>query len=189
MELLKAIHQRRSVRSFSDAAVTPEMVRELLRAAAQAPSARNLQPWTFAVLHGRSRLAAYSERAKAHLMATTEPSFGLDPRIDQYADPAVNIFHGADTLIVICATPGRFNPVEDCFLAAQNLLLAAHGLGLGSCVVGFARPWFNLPEVKAELGLPAHSIPVLPIVVGHPASPPAPISRNEPEIACWHWDE
>ncbi|MBS0632592.1 MAG: nitroreductase family protein [Verrucomicrobia bacterium] len=189
MEVLKAIHERRATRVFSDADVRPAVVQDLLRAAAQAPSALNLQPWSFAVLHGRKRLREYSERAKVHLLHVTDPAFGLDPRIDQYASSTVNIFHDAGTLILICAKPARFAPVEDCFLAGQNLMLAAHGMGLGTCPVGFARPWFNLPEIKAELGLPPGCTPVLPIVVGYPAGPVPPVPRKDPEIACWHWDE
>lgn len=189
MEVLKAIYQRRATRSFSDAEVRPAVVMDLIRAAAQAPSALNLQPWTFAVFHGRARLRAYSERAKIHLLRVTDASFDLDPRIDQYVTSSVNIFHEADTLIVICAKPGRFFPVEDCFLAAQNLMLAAHGMGLGTCPVGFARPWFNLPDIKAELGLPSSCTPVLPIVVGYPAGPVPAVPKNDAEIACWHWDE
>jgi nitroreductase len=189
MELLKAIHQRRAVRDYSDAIVTAETVRDIIRLAADAPSAMNLQPWAFAVFHGRERLARYSRRAKAHLLATTDPTFGLDPRIDHYVDLEANLFHGADTLVVICARPERFSPVEDCFLAAENFMLAAHGLGLGSCPIGFTRSWFNRPEVKAELGIPQSYEAVLPIVVGHPGARPQPVPRNEAEIVCWHWDE
>jgi nitroreductase len=189
MEVLRAIYQRRATRHFTDAEVTGAMVGELIRAAAQAPSALNQQPWAFAVLHGRKRLAEYSERAKAHLLRTSDPAFGLDPRVDQYANPRINIFHGADTLIVICAKPGRFFPAEDCFLAAENLMLAAEGSGLGSCPVGFARAWFQLPDVKAELGIRSYYAPVLPIVVGHPAVSPLAVPKREPEIACWHWGD
>ena len=189
MELLKAIYQRRAVRQFSDAEVSRSVVKDLIGAAAQAPSALNLQPWAFAVFHGKARLASYSERIKAHLLATSDPSFGLDPRIDSYANTKVNIFHHADTLVVICAKPARFSPVEDCFLAAQNLMLAAHGFGLGTCPIGFARPWFNLVETKSELGIQSDYTPVLPIVIGHLATPAPTVSRREPEIACWHWDE
>jgi nitroreductase len=189
MELLKAIQQRRAVRDYTDAEVSPGIVRDVIRAATFAPSAMNLQPWAFAVFHGRERLVRYSRRAKAHLLATTDPSFGLDPRIDQYANVGANLFHGADTLVLICARPGRFVPVEDCFLAAQNFMLAAHGFGLGTCPVGFARSWFNRPEVKAELSIPPHFEAVLPIVLGHPAHPAAEVPRDEPEIVGWHWDE
>lgn len=189
MDLIKAIYQRRAVRDFSDAEVSPAVVRDLLRAATQAPSAMNLQPWAFAVFHGRERLARYSRRAKTHLLATTGPSFGLDPRIDHYADVEANLFHNAGTLVLICAKPGRFWPTEECLLAAENLMLAAHGYGLGTCPIGFARSWFNLPEVKAELGIPGHYEPVLPIVIGHPAHPPSPVSKEAAEITCWQWDD
>lgn len=189
MDVLKAIHQRRSTRAFSDAEVRPAVVMDLIRAAAQAPSALNQQPWAFGVLHGRQRLREYSERAKLHLLHVTDPAFGLDPRIDQYVSSTVNIFHEADTLILICAKPARHSPTEDCFLAAQNLMLAAYGMGLGTCPVGFARPWFNLPEIKAELGIPAGFTPVLPIVAGYPAGPVPAVAKKDAEIACWHWDD
>jgi len=161
---------------------------DLLGAAAQAPSAMNLQPWAFAIFHGRQRLAKYSERAKAYLLEKIHPLTGLDPRVDRHSDPSVNIFHGADTVILICAKQGPFAPVEDCFLAAENLMLAAHGLGLGSCPVGFARPWFNDPEVKAQLGIPAHYTPVLPIVIGFAAEQPVRLPKNAPEILAWNWE-
>lgn len=189
MDLIKAIYQRRATRSFSDANVLPALVHELINAAAQAPSALNLQPWAFAVFHGRDRLESYSTRAKAHLLGTSDPSYGLDPRIDQYLDRNLNIFHEADTLIVVCAKPSRFSPVEDCFLAVQNLMLAAHGFGLGSCPVGFARPWFNQPDVKAELGIPPHYTAVMPIVIGYAVQPPPPPNKLTAETVCWHWDE
>ena len=189
MELIKAIYQRRAVRHFSDAEVSRSVITDLIRAAVQAPSALNLQPWSFAVFHGRERLASCSERIKAHLLATTDPSFALDPRLDTDANTQINIFHEADTLIVIYAKPGRFSPVEDCLLAAQNLMLAAHGLGLGACPIGFARTWFNLPEIKFEAGIPTNYTSVLPIVIRHPAARAPEISKREPEIICWHWDE
>ena len=189
MDVLKAIYQRRATRHFTDAEVPRSVVLELIHAAAQAPRALNQQPWAFAIFHGHKCLAEISDRAKAHLLRTSDPPFALDPRIDQYASEHFNIFHDANTLIVICAKPGRFAPVENCFLAAQNLMLAAHGLGLGTCPVGFARAWFELPEIKGELGIPMSYTPVLPIVVGYPAQPPPPVPKNEPEIACWHWQE
>lgn len=189
MDLLKAIYQRRAVREFSDAEVPGSLVLDLLQAAAQAPSALNQQPWAFAVFHGRERLAGYSCRAKAHLLTSSNPSFGLDPLIDQYADVAANLFHNANTLIVICAKPDPFMPAQDCFLAAQNLMLAAHGFGLGSCPIGVARTWFNRPEVKAELGIPPHYEPVLPIIIGHPAQPPPGVPKKDAEVVCWHWDD
>jgi nitroreductase len=72
--------------------------------------------------------------------------------------------------------------VEDCALAAQNLMLAARAAGLGTCWIGFAEAWLGTPEGKAVLELPATSLPVAPIIVGHPKSAPPPVPRREPEI-------
>jgi nitroreductase len=91
-------------------------------------------------------------------------------------------------LIVIYAKPARFEPIEDCCMAGQNLLLAAHAMGLGTCPVGFARPWFNEPEIKLELGIPANYTAVLPIVVGWPAGPTIAPPRAAPEIISWGED-
>lgn len=83
---------------------------------------------------------------------------------------------------IVCATSAVPQAAEDCCLAGQNLLLAAFGLGLGACVIGFARPWLNLPAVKQELGIPADYAPVLPIIVRFPSRDVPPVARREPEI-------
>ncbi len=191
MDVLHAIFHRRAVRDFLPKPVPKDTVMELIRAAIQAPSAANLQPWAFIVVRGRKRLDGLSERAKAHLMATLPQTLELHQRSDALSDPRSNVFHHAGTLIVICARPARFNyiPSEDCCLAAQNLMLAAHAMGLGTCPVGFVRPWLNLPEIKEELRMPYHCTAVLPIVVGWPAHPEAAAAhRTEAEIV-WLRDE
>lgn len=186
MELIEAIYHRRAVRNFTERQPTEDDIQHLLKAAVQAPSALNLQPWSFAVIHGRKRLAGYSERIKAHLEDTLEPEFGPEARADLYAAPSFNIFYNAGTLLVICAKPERLHPAEDCCLAAQNLMLAAHDRGLATCPIGFARSWLNRPEVKAELGIPPTHTAVFPLVIGYPALPPPPaVPRNEPDIVSW----
>jgi nitroreductase len=67
-------------------------------------------------------------------------------------------------------------------LAAENFMLGAYGAGLGTCPIGFSRPWLRLPDTKKELGIPESYEPVFPVVVGHPAeSPPFP-GRRKPVI-------
>lgn len=185
MDLLHAIYHRRAVRQYTDVPVHPAMIEDLLKAAAQAPSALNQQPWAFAVIRSRARLDRYSERAKAHLLAILPELLVLHERADALTSTDYHIFHHAETLVVIYAEPARHHPVDDCLLAAQNLMLAAHALGLGTCPIGFARPWFNLLEVKDELGIPGDFTAVMPLVLGWPASvPPAP-PRHEPNVICW----
>jgi nitroreductase len=185
MELIEAIYQRRAVRSYTDQPVAKTTVLELLQAAIQAPSAVNQQPWAFAVIFGKKRLDEYSERAKRHMFATLPQSLALHRRADQLASPDYNVFHHAGTLIVIYAKQAAHAPNEDCCLAAQNLMLAAHGMGLGSCPIGFVRPWLDLKEVKYEMGVPLHYAAVMPLVIGWPAGKAETPARMEPEIASW----
>jgi nitroreductase len=100
------------------------------------------------------------------------------------AEPTFNIFYGASCLIVVCARPPVQQSMEDCCLAAQNLLLAAHAQGLGTCWIGFARPWLELAETRTELAIPADCLPVAPIIVGFPATLPSPVERRKP-IVIW----
>lgn len=187
--LMDAIFHRRAVRSYRPEPVGRELIAKLLLAAVQAPSTMNQQPWGFAVLHGEKRLRAYSERAKLHLVRTYPTTFELRSRSELYENPSYDLFHGATTVIVIYAMSGRLHPNEDCCLAAENLMLAAYSLGLGTCPVGFARPWFDLPEIKRELDVPDHYSAVFPVVVGYPAGLTAAPSREEPNVICWKWDE
>jgi nitroreductase len=189
MDLNEAIFRRRAVRRFSPRRLEPRLVEELLQAAVQAPSALNLQPWAFGVFHGHDLLRDFSVRAKRHLVATLEPAWEMCARAARYEDPGYDLFHGADTLIVIYAVRGRLNPAGDCCLAAQNLMLAAHGKGLGTCPVGFACSWLNLPEIKREFDVAESYTAVFPLVVGHPEGTPDPVPRRAPEIVSWRWVE
>jgi nitroreductase len=86
-------------------------------------------------------------------------------------------------LIVICAPEGAW-AAEDCALAAQNLMLAAHAAGLGSCWIGFAQGWLRTPEGRAALKIPPDVLPVAPIIVGRPKTEPKAVPRKAAEI---HW--
>ncbi len=92
------------------------------------------------------------------------------------------IFYCAPLLVLISAqSPGPWI-VEDCALAAQNLMLAAYARGLGSCWIGFAQSYFNTPAGKQLLGLPAAWVPVAPIILGHPKVAQPPVPRKQPEL-------
>jgi nitroreductase len=185
MEIFEAIRGRRAVRAFTEAEVDREQLTRLIDTAVQAPSAINAQPWAFAVIQDRQLLHRCSEQAKAHLLETLESDSPLSRFRDTLADPAFDIFYHAPALIVICARPDTPQAAEDCALAAQNLMLVAHAMGLATCPIGFARSWLSLPEAKRELGIPAECAPVFPVVVGHPRGPVAPPGRNAPQIVSW----
>jgi nitroreductase len=182
MDLMDAIYHRRAVRDFTTKAVDRETIRFVVAAAIQAPSAMNRQPWSFVVVEDQAALERYSHKAKAYLLETLAEGGPLDQYRALLAEPSFHLFYHAPALIVICATSDEEGTAEDCCLAAENLVLAAHGAGLGSCWIGFSRPWLDLPEGRKELGIPAHYLPVAPIAVGHPKAPPPPTPRRDPDI-------
>lgn len=181
MHVREAIRQRRAVRAFTEEPVAEGVVRELLDAAIQAPSAINLQPWAFVVVQDQYLLKKISDRAKLLLLHTELP-----PELrDMVASPGFNIFYDAGTLVLICAKPVELHPEWDCCFAAENLMLAAREMGLGTCVVGFAWPALAQAEIRNELDIPDEYTVVTPIIVGHPKEfPPAP-PRRAPEILSW----
>jgi nitroreductase len=185
MDVKEAIFQRRSVREFTDRPVDRATVLALLQAATQAPSAVNHQPWAFAVIQDKALLKGYSDRAKSLFGRTTDQKALVPELKERLADPAFNIFYNAGTLIVICARPVGQHPDWDCCLAAQNLMLAALGMGLGTCPIGFAWPLLEEPDVRRDLKIPPECVPVLPIIVGYLSKAPPPVPRNAPEVLCW----
>ncbi len=182
MEISEAISRRRSTREYTAQAVDDDTIRRLVDAAVHAPSASNGQPWTFTVIRDKGLLDRISDVAKSHMLATMTDG----PQADRYrttlADVDFHIFYHAPALILISAVAQSPWAVEDCALAAENLMLAAYGEGLGTCWIGFAQRFLNTPEGKSAVGLPATSVPVAPIIVGHPKAEPAPVEHREPEI-------
>jgi nitroreductase len=186
MELMDVFQNRRAVREFTDQPVEKKIVERLIEAAILAPSAMNLQPWSFAVLLGREQIEAYAQRAKDWLLASLSQT-SYDPSIRHMVeDPKFVLFHHAPALVIVLAKSAGTQAAEDCCLAAQNLMLAARNVGLGSCWIGFARPWLDLPATKRELNLPEHYHAVAPIILGYPKAWPESHGRKAAEI---HWVE
>jgi nitroreductase len=185
--VLQVIRERRSVRRYTTEPVDDTTLDQLLEAAIWAPSAVNAQPWAFGIIRDRSLLARYAELAKAiyltdppvsELAATPEPV--LRHLRELLSQSGYDVFHGASTLITIYATTP--NDVPDCYLAGENLMLAACATGLGTCPIGLSRPLMNQPTMKDDLGVPASMVAALPIVVGHPAGRPHATTRNPPGV-------
>lgn len=184
MDVIEAIRQRRAVRQYTDQPLTTGTLQSLIELAVQAPSAINLQPWMFAVAHRRDTLRQIGQAAKAHLLDRMEPGSPFLRFRGMLEDPAFDMLYHAPALIVICATSPEQQAAEDCALAAQTLMLAAHARGLGTCCIGLARPWLNQPAGRSLLGIPPGSAPILPLVIGHPSEAPAAPGRRPPAI-CW----
>lgn len=162
MDIMDAIHTRRSIRKYADTPVAEDEVRALLSAAMAAPSAGNQQPWQFVVVREPALLAAVS-RIHPHVHMAAKAPVGIlvcgDTRVEKY--------------------PGYW--VIDCAAAVQNLLLAAHGLGLGAVWTGI-HPVAERVEAFARLfGAPQGVVPHSFIPVGRPAEERKPEDRFRPE--------
>lgn len=150
MNTLEAIHTRRSIRKYTSAPVSEEAIKSLLAAAMSAPSAGNEQPWQFVVI---------TERTVLDKIPTVSPYAGM--------------CREAPVAILVCGDltlekfPGFW--VQDCSAAAQNLLLAAHDLGLGAVWTGIYPMEDRVKGFRGLLGLPEHVVPLALIPVGHPA--------------------
>jgi nitroreductase len=182
MDLKEAIYSRRAVRDFTAEPVNEDVLRQLIDAAVQAPSAVNQQPWTFSIVRDRALLARISHEAKAYMLRTSPAALASPHFQELLGNPEFDIFYHAPALIVISAETESPWAIEDCALAAENMMLAACAAGLGTCWIGFAQAWLGTPEGKAALKLPDNSKPVAPIIVGHGKSPAPPVPRKEPRI-------
>jgi nitroreductase len=184
MNVSQAIRARRAIRDFKPEPVSTGMMYQLVSAASWAPSAMNEQPWHFTTVTDQEILDQISVRAKAWLLQ----NFPIMPRPahfrDILADPTFHIFYNASCLVVISTAAAGPWMREDAALAAQNLMLMATSLALGSCWIGFAQGWLNTPEGHEILNLPENALVVAPIIVGHPTTIPPPVARKAP-LVTW----
>jgi nitroreductase len=185
-----AIFARRSIRSFRSDKLQEPIVRALLDAAVQAPSALFRPHVAFVVLQDAQELHRLSELTKASWrseLATNRYRY-LDVHeetLQQFSDPRFDVFHGATTLIVICDRGGDAFGAADCWLAAENLMMAASAQGLGSRCVGAAAPALNSAEMRRDLGIPPVVTAVAPVVIGIPLASDVTDERHEPDVLTW----
>jgi nitroreductase len=182
MDLSDAIFGRRSVREYLPQPVDDKSLDQLIDAAVYAPNAVNQQPCTFTIVRDQKVLSRVSQAAKEHMLATMLEGPHTDHFRSRLTDPSYQIFYNAPVLILISAAEQGPWIVEDCALAAQNLMLCAYGLGLGTCWIGFAQNFLNTSKGKDFLDLPAEWVPVAPIIVGRPNTIPIDVPRRAPQV-------
>ena len=158
------IMTRSSVRNYSDKAISEATVDTLLRAGMAAPTAANTQPWEFVVITD----AGVRERLAEEL-------------------PYCKMAAKAPLLIAVCGNSERFLEdfpdfwVQDCSAASENILLAAHALGLGAVWTGVYPDKTRVEEVSQALQIPASVVPLNIICIGCPAAPSIPKEKWAPE--------
>lgn len=147
MELLEGIYTRRSVRSYSSEPVADDLLRQLLTAAAMAPSGLNNQPWRFVTIR--------SDEVKKDLSALTRYR-----RIVSAAPVLIAVFIDRESM---------YNEVKDyqgIGACIQNMLLAAHGIGLGAVWLGEILK--SAEQVRLRLGVPEQMELMAVVAVGYP---------------------
>ncbi len=170
MDIFDAVYNRRSVRSFREGqTVLPVDLEKILSAAVAAPSAMNRQPWAFVVVSEKESLRAL-----------------------QQVHPYASFLPAAGTGVVVCVDQTQEHNgmgVIDASLAAQNIMLAAHALGYGTCFCGLYPDSVLMKPVSDVLGLPKHVVPLGLIAMGVPEKSPSkmPPRVTEGKTHFEHW--
>lgn len=168
------IMTRTSVRAYQERDVENDKVETMLRAAMAAPSAGNKQPWKFVVIRDKNTLHEISANLNTMRMAEKAP-----------------------LAIVVCGDmdntfpeDGRDYWVEDASAATENLLLAAHGIGLGAVWCGIYPMKERVAFLQKLLHLPGNLVPLNVIPIGYPAEKPTPKDKWKPEnIRNERWNQ
>jgi nitroreductase len=164
-DLLNLMYTRRSIREYAEEPVADGQVEAMLKAAMAAPSARNLQPWHFVVVHKRKVL---DKLAKLHKYAY--------------------MLEKAPLAIVVCGDQevSERHWVEDTCAATQNLLLAATALGLGGVWISVYPKKKDQKYVRELLNIPDHVGVLCLVAMGHPADKKEAHTQYDPK--CVHQD-
>jgi nitroreductase/NAD-dependent dihydropyrimidine dehydrogenase PreA subunit len=193
--LVQLMASRRSCRNFTDHPVERDLLEDLVKIGITAPSGTNSQGWTFTLLPTRKavqafavHIASFFERLNAAAEKTMLRTFlkltgkgELDAYYHGYyrkvkealtewrVSGKDRLFFGSTAVLVIGSKPGASCPVEDALLAAQNILLAAHSMGLGSCLIGYAVAAMKRePLIRKSIGIPTEEDIHAVIALGYP---------------------
>lgn len=190
-EVMNTILHRRSIRRFDDRQIEETALRQILQAGLYAPSAGGRQGVIFAVCQDREineRLGKIKRaNSNPHMangdnyVSREQPSIADDPKL-------INAFYGAPTVITLFAPKNFLFSQEDCAAAAENMMLAADSMGIGSCYIGqgwtaFANPYGQ--EKLREWNIPTDHYAVMQLLLGYPREGdkhPAPKPRRTGRI-------
>jgi nitroreductase/Pyruvate/2-oxoacid:ferredoxin oxidoreductase delta subunit len=195
-ELVRLMASRRSCRNFTAEPVPRPVLEDLVKIGTTAPSGTNSQGWTFTILPSRAAVmklgtavGAFFKRlnrmAENPLLRHGLRLIGKPELAGYYRDYHQSVaegladweergrdrlLHGAPAVIIVGSIPAGSCPAEDALLAAQNILLGAHALGLGTCLIGFAVSAMQKDgRIKELLKIPRAENVHAVIAVGYPA--------------------
>ncbi|CAG0926402.1 3-hydroxypropanoate dehydrogenase [Thermoflexales bacterium] len=198
MNALNLIRTRRSIRGYADQPVLPDLIDQLLEAATWAPSSHNRQPWRFAVITTQDAKDQLADRMGERLWSDRardgDPAEAIERDVNRSRERIIS----APVIIVACLSPidldhypderrnslERTMAVQSVGASIQNLLLAAHELGLGACWM--CAPLFCPDVVRQVLHLPDDWEAQALITLGYPANVGKSRSRVDfREITVW----
>jgi nitroreductase len=178
------IYTRQAVRSYKKQHINHDVIENLLTAATYAPTAMHQDACLFTVIQDHDLLKRISDSAKKLLAKErADQTSPLHHRsMDYLTSPKFNIFYNADALVIICGESEKPFIEADCWLAAENLMLAACNVGIGSCVIGLAVKILNSEEWKKELKIAENVTVFAPIILGYPDGETPATSRKKPNV-------
>ena len=176
--IIEAIHARRSIRNYKECAVEREKLMEIARAGIAAPNAMNRQAWAVRIVDSKEWIDGCTEAFVAPIKGTP---FGEHLLTDSFK----NMFRNAPAVIIVAAEPTRFAGV-DCGILAQNMMLAAYELGLGTCCLGSPVDFMHskaAAEYLSSLNLPEGYQIQYALAVGYADEVPEAKPRDESKIS------
>ncbi len=179
-ETMDSLLRRRSIRAFKPDPVDEKLLEQVLLAGKYTASANGMQPWQFTVVQNRELIKwIVGVNIKAMLES------GNENAKKRAGTPGYETFYGAPSVIFISGNKESRYYAGDCGAAAQNMAVAAHSLGLGSCIIGLGLMGMtgdNLARLRKELSIKEGYEPVLTLAVGYQdCADPEPAQRR-PDI-------
>lgn len=177
-EIIQNIINRRSVRVYSEEQIKQEDLDLIIQAGLFAPSACNMQPWHLTVVQNQELINEMNIESKKEMLNCDNDYFKSFATNERY-----DIFHRAPAIIVVSGEKSSLSPQTDCAAAAENMMLAAESLGIGSCWIGLIR--YLLMGEKAQqyierLEIPEGYEPYYAITLGYKKiDNPKPQPRRE----------
>jgi nitroreductase len=169
--IMDIIKKRKSIRAYQDKPLARDLVDSILEAARHAPTARNLQELEYRVVTGKSVMEKLTGG-----MAVAIQKVGMPLKGPTGARP--DFFHDAPLLIIVIAPKDNIFAPTDAGLAAQNIMLYATSIGLGSCFIGLAKFIENDKELLKLLRIEDNMTIVAAVICGYPAEDPAPKEKK-----------
>ena len=185
MDIIEAIENRRSIRSYTTRPVERAVVERLVGLGVKAPTGSGMEPWGFVVIQDEAKIDALSDAIKRKILNNLEAY----PQFSQYEswlrNEKYHIFNKAGTVLIIYGDNASAWNVYDCSLVAGNIMLAAENEGIGCCWIGFAEAMFNDPEFKAAHHVPENFHLVSTLSMGYTKVPVPPCKRKDPVYFSW----